>query len=388
MSYRKAEKDSGSDLALASRIIHPIRRSSTTLHFLLPLGLISFTLLIWAPGNGLSLFARISIYALAAQGLNFLIGLSAQVSFCQGALFGTGAVATMFFLEKLAIPFWLALPAGGTSAAALSFLLFGWPSARLKTFHIAAVTLLAQLLITHGLALLSKHGFLWNQTVLPLVPSSASFKPDAQSSLMIVAILTALLITLLLQNLLHTRYGRALRSLREDRRLAAAAGIQEWPLRCLGFSICAFCAGMAGGLFFLLYGLPTVHNFGVPLSLLLILLVLFGGMGRLIGPFFSASFLILFSEVLGSASRPLSAASGSLCPHFTFPVWETAAILFMIICSIRQPDGLGAVWERFVSALKAWPLPPKSDIKLRAERDFSSVNNLFKSLPKGENGSQ
>ncbi|WP_028321697.1 branched-chain amino acid ABC transporter permease [Desulfatiglans anilini] len=367
MPYRKAEKDSGSDLALVSRIIHPIRRSSTTLHFLLPLGLISFALVLWAPENGLSLLTRISIYALAAQGLNFLIGFSAQVSFCQGALFGTGAVATMFFLEKLAMPFWLAVPAGGTSAAALSFLFFAWPSARLKPFHLAAVTLLAQLLITYGLALLPKHDPLWNQTVLLLVPASASFKPHAQPTLMIVALLTAILITLLLQNLLHTRYGRALRSLREDRPSTAAAGIREWPLTCLGFSVCAFCAGMAGGLFFLLYGLPTVHSFGVPLSLVLILLVLFGGVGRLIGPFFGASFLVLFSEVLSSASHRISGTFSALWSHFPFPVWETAAILLMIIFCIRQPNGLGAVWERFVSALKTWPLPPNSDIKLRAE---------------------
>ena len=62
---------------------------------------------------GLYILNTIGIYAIAAIGLNLLIGYTGQISLGHGAFFGVGAYTGAILATKAGIPFVLAIPAAG-----------------------------------------------------------------------------------------------------------------------------------------------------------------------------------------------------------------------------------------------------------------------------------
>ena len=93
----------------------------------------------------LHILNAIGIYAIAAVGLNLLIGYTGQISLCHGALFGVGAYTAAILVVRVGLPFLLTVPIAGVVSAAAG-MVFGLPSARLKHLYLC-VTLAGQLII-------------------------------------------------------------------------------------------------------------------------------------------------------------------------------------------------------------------------------------------------
>jgi ABC-type branched-subunit amino acid transport system permease subunit len=92
------------------------------------------------------MIARISIFVIAVQGLNLLMGYTGQVSLGHGAFMAIGAYASAILARELGFSFWVALP---MSALITGFvgLIFGLPSLRVKGFYLVMATLAAQFII-------------------------------------------------------------------------------------------------------------------------------------------------------------------------------------------------------------------------------------------------
>src|SRR5512137_2017651 len=77
----------------------------------------------------------IGIYAIAAVGLNILIGYTGQISLGHGAFFGVGAYAAAILATRLGVGFYAAIPAAGIITAMIG-MIFGIPSGRLKGLYL------------------------------------------------------------------------------------------------------------------------------------------------------------------------------------------------------------------------------------------------------------
>jgi branched-chain amino acid transport system permease protein len=73
----------------------------------------------------------IGIAAIAAIGLNILIGYTGQLSLGHGAFFGVGAYAAAILATRLGMGFYIAIPAAGIITALIG-MIFGIPSGRLN----------------------------------------------------------------------------------------------------------------------------------------------------------------------------------------------------------------------------------------------------------------
>src|SRR6185369_6547923 len=80
------------------------------------------------------------IYILLAVGLNIVLGLTGQLVFANGVLFGIGAYATGLLMIDAQLPFWLAFPAG-TAIATLIGVLVALPALRLRGLYLALATM-------------------------------------------------------------------------------------------------------------------------------------------------------------------------------------------------------------------------------------------------------
>ena len=70
----------------------------------------------------LTLFIQISYLAIAALGLNILVGFTGQISLGHGAFFGFGAFASAWFTNSFAIPVWISIPMAGWFTMAVGML--------------------------------------------------------------------------------------------------------------------------------------------------------------------------------------------------------------------------------------------------------------------------
>ncbi|MFL6129919.1 MAG: ABC transporter permease subunit, partial [Mycobacteriales bacterium] len=82
----------------------------------------------------------VMVYAVAALGLNLLVGYGGQISLGHGAFFAVGAYTAAALLARTDLPYLVALPAAAAVTFALG-LAFGVPALRLRGLYLALVTL-------------------------------------------------------------------------------------------------------------------------------------------------------------------------------------------------------------------------------------------------------
>jgi branched-chain amino acid transport system permease protein len=183
-------------------------------------------------------------------------------------------------MDRLAVPFLLALPAAGAVAAAFGLLL-AVPALRLRGPYLAIATLGFGLAVTQILARLELFG---GHTGL-IVPEAAlgPIVLGGDASVYYLCVGTAFALALAARNLSVTRVGRALRAIRDSEIAAAAMGVDVAYYKSLSFALSAAYAGVAGALLAIVTGFISPDMFTFTLSLLVLAMVVVGGLGTVSG---------------------------------------------------------------------------------------------------------
>jgi branched-chain amino acid transport system permease protein len=282
----------------------------------------------------------IGINIILAVSLNLVNGYTGQFSLGHAGFMSVGAYAaacvTTFGLPILAflkplgpflsvsLFFGLALLIGGL-AAGLTGLLVGIPSLRLKGDYLAIVTLgfgeIIKVVIENVDALGGARGF-----------SVAA----AYTNLFWVYAMAAITIYVVL-NLVNSTYGRGFLTVRDDEIAAEAMGINTTKYKVLAFSLAAFFAGIAGGLYAHDKQFINPEGFNFLKSVDIVTMVILGGMGSTAGVVIAAILLTILPEVL----RAL--ADNPAIPHWLAPLLGNRMIpysLLLILLMLTRPQGL------------------------------------------------
>src|ERR1700728_1569487 len=94
----------------------------------------------------LSVLIQIGIFAIAALGLNILVGFTGQISIGHAAFFLFGAFTSAYISNTWPVPVFFAIPLAGVVTAMVG-LIFGVPAARLKGLYLVIATLAAQYIL-------------------------------------------------------------------------------------------------------------------------------------------------------------------------------------------------------------------------------------------------
>ncbi|MBR3606052.1 MAG: branched-chain amino acid ABC transporter permease [Lachnospiraceae bacterium] len=265
------------------------------------------------------LLVPLCIYAIMAVSLNLTVGILGELSLghagfmCVGAF--TSAFFSLCFKETMAAGprFLLAIIIGG-AAAALSGLLIGIPVLRLKGDYLAIVTLAFGEIIKNiinvlyvgrdeaGFHFSMKDAFSMNMAsdgqVLINGAQGITGTPN-DSNFTIGAILLVLTLIIVL-NLIHSRPGRAIMAIRDNRIAAESVGINITQFKLLAFSISAGLAGIGGVLYAhnlsILQAQPK--NFGYNMSIMILVYVVLGGIGNIRGSVIASVILVLLPELM------------------------------------------------------------------------------------------
>jgi branched-chain amino acid transport system permease protein len=248
--------------------------------------------------------SAVLVYAIALLGVNLLTGYSGQISLGHGAFFALGAYLEAILIELLGIPYWAAVPVAGVSCLVAGYL-FGWPALRLggpylalATFALALAT--PQILKAPGLEKLTGGV----QGISLAKPDSPFGLPLSQDKWLYYFVMVwAALLFILTWNLVRSRLGLAIASIREHPLAAEAMGVNVARTKTVTFGISAMYAGISGALGALITQFVSPDNFTVFLSLSLVIGIVVGGVGTLSGALLGAAFITFVPNVADQISK-------------------------------------------------------------------------------------
>jgi len=274
-------------------------------------------------------------YGILALGLNIVVGYAGLLDLGYAAFFAIGAYTTALLETLLNFNFWETIPCALVFAA-ISGIIIGWPTLRLRSDYLAIVTLgfgeivriiAVNLDITGG-----PNGIYGINPANVLGHDLTSPKSIYALGLVVLVIVLVFVI-----RLGQSRLGRAWQSLREDESAAEAVGVPTLRVKMLAYVIGALIGGLGGSLFAARFGTIDPTSFTYAQSVTILIIVVLGGRGSIPG--------VLLGAII-VAGLPEALRFLNLWREFVFAV---ALILLMLL----RPQGLWPARLRRIAAPSA-----------------------------------
>jgi branched-chain amino acid transport system permease protein len=300
------------------------------------------------------------ILALAAIGVNILVGYCGQISLGSGAFMAVGAyMAYNTYIRIDGMPLIVALLSGGFFATIVG-IVFGVPSLRVKGLYLAVATLAAQFFCDWAFSRIS--WFTNNSTSGSVAVSNLSvfgWTINTPVEKYLFCLGFVVVFALLAKNLVRSAIGREWMAIRDMDVAAAVIGIRPMYAKLTAFAVSSFIIGVAGGLWaFVHLGSWEPAAFNIDRSFQLLFMVIIGGMGSIMGSFFGAAFIVVLPIFLnqflpfvgGLVGVDISTAAIS---HTELMIFGGLIVWFLIV----EPHGLAKLWSMGKQKLRLWPFP-------------------------------
>jgi branched-chain amino acid transport system permease protein len=237
----------------------------------------------------------ILIYAILLFGLDIVVGYTGQVSLGHAGLFGIGSYVTGVLVHKLALGWYLTLPAS-IAGCALFGAILALPALRVTGPYLAMVTLafgtIVQILINEMTFL--TEGPLGIQLSKPTV-----FGTELSEVQYYYAVAGLMLLSLLLvHRLLKSHIGRAFEALRDSPIASDCMGVSVYRYKVYAFVISAGFAGLAGSLYAYSEQYISPNSYNFELTILFLLAVIMGGRKSRSGALIGAVIVVMLPSLL------------------------------------------------------------------------------------------
>ena len=266
------------------------------------------------------LLVPLCIYAILAVSLNLTVGILGELSLGHAGFMCVGAFVGAFFtkcmentIPSVGVRFFLALLLGALVAGIFGILI-GIPVLRLKGDYLAIVTLAFGEIIKNLINVMyvgrDSSGFHFSikdttslgmdETGVVLIKGAQGITGTPRAATFTIGMLLLLLTLFIVLNLMHSRTGRAIMAIRDNRIAAESIGIHVTKYKLMAFSISAALAGVAGVMY--AHSLSTLaatsNNFGYNKSITILVFVVLGGLGNIRGSMIAAVILTALPELL------------------------------------------------------------------------------------------
>ncbi len=238
-----------------------------------------------------ALLVPIGINVMLAVSLNLMVGFLGELSLGHAGFMSVGAYAGCMTTIYLDMPVWAEFPIAmlvGGIVAGIFGLIIGIPALRLKGDYLAIVTLAAGEIIRSVLNNLS------------IVGGSGGLNGIPRYSNYTIVYVMAVITIIVIANLVKSRHGRAICSIRDNIIASEAMGIPVVYYKLLAFVVAAFFAGIAGVLYGHNLGILKPSTFDFNKSIEILVMVVMGGMGNIPGSIIAAIVITVLPELLRS----------------------------------------------------------------------------------------
>lgn len=238
----------------------------------------------------LSIFNNIGIFAILALSYNLINGVTGQFSLEPNGFVAIGAYITALFLIPaetkvdmfalvdpapsvlaMSASFLPALIIAGLVSAALAFIL-SVPVFRVRGDYLAIVTL--------GFGFIIRI-FAMNSPAYTNGAMGLNDIPEYANFIWIGSIAVATFVIMI--HIINSRYGRAMKAVRDDEDAAIAMGVNTYRIKTLAFMTSAFFEGVGGGLLASFLSTIAPDQFTFLLTFQLLIIIVLGGLGSMSG---------------------------------------------------------------------------------------------------------
>jgi branched-chain amino acid transport system permease protein len=250
------------------------------------------------------------IFAVAALGLQLIVGYTGQFSFGHAAFFGIGAYASALLTFHFKLPFYLTMPMAAVAAG-----LAGWmvaPLLRLSGHFLAIGTLATGeiiFLLMINWKWLTKGAY--GLYGIPF-PKLGAFELESDGAYYFLVTVVLGLVYFFLTRLTASRFGRGLIAVRENELAAMVTGVKANSQKIKAFVIGTACAGLAGALYAHYVSYISPESFKFHVSVEMVTMVVIGGLGSMPGAVIGALVIVLLPEYLRALADYRLVVYGSL----------------------------------------------------------------------------
>lgn len=261
----------------------------------------------------------ICVYIVLAVSLNLVVGISGELSLGHAGFMGVGAftgivVATCLqaAVADSTLRLVLAMIAAGIMAGIMGVFI-GIPVLRLRGDYLAIVTLAFGEILKNvignlyvglddrGLRFaLSEEGINLADGGKMIIGGPLGAAGITKISTFTMGFVLILFTLFVVQNMINSKEGRAIKASRDNRIAAESVGINVMSFKMKAFVTSAFLAGMAGALYGLNYSSVMATKFNFTTSINILIYVVLGGMGNILGSVISATVLYILPEAMRS----------------------------------------------------------------------------------------
>lgn len=291
------------------------------------------------------------MFAILTLSLNILSGCTGLMSVGHIAFYGIGAYTSAILTTRFGLPIGLGILAAGLMASVGSLVL-GLPTMRLRGMYFAVATF-AFGEVTYQ-AIVNLVDLTGGTKGIKSIPSPEMFGVSmrAYQNYYYIVLITLIIITILSKNLIKSRTGRAMLSIRENDIAAEAMGVNIVLYKQIAFMASAFFAGVAGALYAHEVHYISPETFANAESSAVLAMMVVGGLGSISGSILGGIALTVLPEMLRSFGNIRLVIYG-------------AAVVAIIIFA---PKGLGGLLERVDSYLCGNSKLAKERHKAREEK--------------------
>ena len=268
------------------------------------------------------LLVPLCIYVILAVSLNLTVGILGELSLGHAGFMCVGAFSGAFFtkcmenvIPSVGVRFFFALLVGAAVAGVFGILI-GIPVLRLKGDYLAIVTLAFGEIIKNLINVMyvgkDAAGFHFSikdttslgmdSTGVVIIKGAQGITGTPKAATFTIGVILVLITLFIVLNLINSRTGRAIMSIRDNRIAAESIGINITKYKLMAFSISAALAGVAGVLY--AHNLSTLaatpKSFGYNMSIMILVFVVLGGLGNIRGSMIAAVVLTMLPELLRS----------------------------------------------------------------------------------------
>lgn len=244
----------------------------------------------------ITLLTTVAIYAIASIGYNILLGYAGQISLGHAAFIGLGAYISAYATYDLGLPFIIGLLLAGIIPIGLGLVL-GLVALRLEGHYLAIATLGFGITIQQIFKVLTNftNGFAGKTA-----PSAKifGFTIKTGTAYFTLTVFVLVVLSICAYNVINSRTGRAFVAMRDNEHAAQAMGISLVKYKLIAFSISAFYAGIAGGMYMHLVKYTQPDVWGVILSINLLAMVVIGGLTSVGGSILGSAFITLLPQLV------------------------------------------------------------------------------------------
>ncbi len=318
-----------------------------------------FSLPRWGNASIVAIVNQVCYTLIAVQGLSLLTGYTGQISLGQAAFMMVGGYISALLVIHFDIPFLLSFPLAilGTGVVGL---IFGLPSLRVKGFYLAMATLAAQFIIPWLARNTYKDvlGGTYGRISVP-VAVIAGFEFREVRDFLYISLVALIITTIVTLNITRSRLGRAFVAIRDNDLAAELLGVNLFGYKLRAFALAAMFAGAAGVLRATSQrSVGPELGYDLPLSIIFLGMLVIGGLGNNLGPFFGVIVVTLIDQFAIRMGGTLAEiVPTNIGPNLLSSLRPISFGLMLMLFLIFEPRGLAYRWTLIKAS---WRLRPFS----------------------------